>query len=292
MEQKLSALIVGGDRRFLRLSALLQKRYTVSMLGFSKKYTMPQGVTHLFHLHEVSAPPSLLILPLPISRDQQTVNAPLSEEPLILSRVLDLCGPNTVVAGGLFSTAKKACFGRKLHTFDYGVQPDFLNGNATLTAQGAFKLLQREIQEPLLGKNILITGYGRIGSRLSHLLKTFGASVIVALRKEEDRKKAAFAGISSSFYPISDAVLKKADIIINTVPSPVIGKEEIQKTKPRAFFLELASAPFGIDQNAVQNSGRIFRKALSIPSDYYVEEAAELIYREIVKQSLERRENE
>ncbi len=289
MEQKLSALIAGGDRRFLRLSALLQNRFTVSVLGFSEEYTLPYGVKRLSHLHEVSAPPSLLILPLPISRDQQTVNAPLSKEPLPLSQVLDLCGPYTLVAGGLFSTITEEMKHRSLPFFDYGIQPDFLNENATLTAKGALTLLQQKKSEPLLRKNILITGYGRIGSRLSHLLKTMGASVTVALRKEEDRRKASVYGIRSTFYPVSDIIWENADMIINTVPSSVIGKEEIQKTKPDAYFLELASAPFGIDQKAVEESKRSFEKALSIPSDYYPDEAAKCIYRQIEKMLSERR---
>ena len=133
-------------------------------------------------------------------------------------------------------------FGGKI--IDYSKYDDFLQKNAHLTAEATVSFLHSLTKESLFGKRVFVSGYGRIGSELCDILKCLGAQVCANARSESKISKMEKKGILPS--PLVDAV--NADIIINTVPSPIFSKELIDKIPQNTVIIELASHPYGFEE--------------------------------------------
>ena len=110
-----------------------------------------------------------------------------------------------------------------------------------------------------------ITGYGRIAGFTADMLMKLGADVTVFARNDLQLLKAELSGAKA--YSISDINDKicNFDVVINTVPSVVISKTAIEKSNKSCFFIEAASAPYGIDSDSCALYGRTLIKAFSLP---------------------------
>lgn len=126
----------------------------------------------------------------------------------------------------------------------YWADPVYAIENAALTAEGAAELVMRRLPGALQGAEILIVGYGRIGSMLADRLALLGAHVTVAARRPESRAEARARGHASVDIT---ALPDDCDAIINTVPAPILTGDF-----GGALCLDLASAPGGwADRTAV-----------------------------------------
>jgi dipicolinate synthase subunit B len=147
--------------------------------------------------------------------------------------------------------------------------------NAALTAQGAAALLKKE--RPLTGARVLVLGWGRVGSLTAEALRREGASVTAAARRRESRTWAEARGFPAADTEALDPIWKDFDIIVNTVPSPILTEERLALTGPDVLLLELASDPGGIDAAAARGLGRRYLAARGLPGKYAPARAAELL---------------
>lgn len=120
--------------------------------------------------------------------------------------------------------------------------------------------------------NICILGYGKIGSMLYKKLKDKNI-VFIGVKKEDDLK------LDNSFLTTDikqiEKVFKKCDLIINTVPNHII-EDKILK-KYNKVFLDIASYPYGVDQDKVSKYPFYYQQYLSIPSKYAPERAGKIL---------------
>ncbi len=109
--------------------------------------------------------------------------------------------------------------------------------NAALTAEGALELLMRRSNRALAGMEVLVAGFGRIGSFLAGMLASLGAHVTVAARSEKARAAARARGYDAvdiaNIPPVFDGV-------VNTIPAPVLSGDY-----GGALCIDLASEPGG-----------------------------------------------
>ena len=147
--------------------------------------------------------------------------------------------------------------------------------NAALTAEAAAALLGRERE--LAGARVLLLGWGRVGSLTAEALRRAGATVMAVDRSEEKRAWAAARGFSATDTEMLDAFLSDADVIVNTIPAPMLTGSRIRGTKPEALLVELASAPGGIDAAAAREQGRRYLAAPGLPGKYAPERAARIL---------------
>lgn len=153
---------------------------------------------------------------------------------------------------------------------DYSSDETFLLENAYITAQCAIRRTLEDIDSVIYGKNALVIGYGRIGKYLASMLKSLGAVVFVLARREESLKDAELSGMRPC--RISDIDPKSIDLIYNTVPCKIIGKDISDNFSDDALIMELASGGGGFeDENAAV-------KALGLPGKYMPKSAAKAIY--------------
>lgn len=146
--------------------------------------------------------------------------------------------------------------------------------NAILSAEGALYAAMRQADFSVGKSSCLVIGFGRIGKALTGMLRGLGAQVIVAARREESRI-AAGDGIAIGEIPL---YLPNMQLIFNTVPSPILGKEWISLINPDALMIELASAPYGIDLSAAQEMHLRAWGEWGIPGRYCPKAAAELLF--------------
>ena len=131
--------------------------------------------------------------------------------------------------------------------------------------------------QEIAGKTVGIIGCGQIGFRTAKLFQAFGAKVLAYARHEREEVKAA--GIE---YVSLDQLLAESDIVSLHTPNNaetrgMIGKEQIAKMKPTAYFINCARGPI-VDNAALAealNAGSIAGAAIDvydmeppIPSDY------------------------
>ena len=157
----------------------------------------------------------------------------------------------------------------------YARSENYLVANAALTAQAVPALLAGE--RALRGARVLILGWGRVGSLTAEALRAEGAAVTAAARRAESRTWALARGFAAIDMEDMDAALSGFDMIINTVPAPVLTEARIALTDPGALRVELASSPGGIDAAAAREQGRRYLGANGLPGKYAPAMAAEIL---------------
>ena len=157
----------------------------------------------------------------------------------------------------------------------YARREEYQIANAQLTAEGAIALLRPETG--LSGAHVLLLGYGRIARLLARELQKAGALVTAAARSAEQRAWAEAEGIEAlPLDALSDA-LDRFDVIIGTIPAPVLTEPLLALVRKDALLLELASAPGGIDAAAAHERGLRYIRAPGLPAKYAPERAAVIL---------------
>lgn len=193
--------------------------YRLKQLGIQIAPTPDQSVTHL-------------LLPIPSFDDAGNIrgNGPISS-------LLDKLSTNiTVIGGNLTHPSLEG-----LSCIDLLKDPKYLAENASITAHCALRLAMMELPCILKDCSALVTGWGRIAQCLAQLLRSVGAKVTVAARKEENLAIAHALGFSIA--SIKDLQPANYRIIFNTVPAMVIPAQEYSQD---SLKIDLASSK-GID---------------------------------------------
>ena len=157
----------------------------------------------------------------------------------------------------------------------YARREEYQIAIARLTAEGAIALLRPETG--LSGAHILLLGYGRIARLLARELQKAGALVTVAARSGEQRAWAEAEGIEALPLDALSGALDRFDVIIGTIPAPVLTEPLLALVRKDALLLELASAPGGIDAAAAHERGLRYIRAPGLPAKYAPERAAVIL---------------
>ena len=211
------------------------------ILSRDRRNTVRSG----FLFSSSDAPPDLLLLPIPATRDGISLNdTPYSLE---------------IFQKRLSQTEKKP------RLIGYGACPDilafsdyldlskdekFVSANAELTAEGGLYLLQKALcrQGLSLSETVaVILGYGRIARAIAARLAANHAQILIGARRKDAREAAQSAGYlpfdctDRTFFLERGRLLfaDRAHILINTVPERSV--IELTKKMPSPLFaLELS----------------------------------------------------
>lgn len=157
----------------------------------------------------------------------------------------------------------------------YARREEYQIAIARLTAEGAIALLRPETG--LSGAHILLLGYGRIARLLARELQKAGALVTAAARSGEQRAWAEAEGIEALPLDALSGALDRFDVIIGTIPAPVLTEPLLALVRKDALLMELASAPGGIDAAAAHERGLRYIRAPGLPAKYAPERAAVIL---------------
>ncbi len=254
--------VVGGDPRYAALSRLLEDDgHTVHAFALERA----EGIRCEAGLAEAHLA-DCVILPLPAAGEGGALNAPLSARPHSLPEVLDALRPGTLVCAGMVRPELQAMAReRGLVLRDYFAREELALLNAVPTAEGAIQLAMEEMPITIHGARALIVGFGRVGQALAPRLQALGARVTVAARRVEARALARSMGFATERLAGLAEWLCAYDLVVNTVPAPVLGVEELSALREGALVLDLASRPGGVDLISAAALGVRCVWALSLP---------------------------
>jgi len=249
-----SFAVVGGDKRNIALAEMLFKLgHRVKLYGFiNYERETPMQCKNIY---EVISGAEYVIGPIPCAHGG-VLNAPFHNGPLLVDDLFRLIKPTqTLIAGYIkpetFLVAEK--YG--VNVIDMLSREELLVHNAIPTAEGAIKIAIEETDITLHGNNMLVIGYGRIGTVLSGMLRGMGAVVSTVVNSSRGAALAKSCGHRVVNFEDMELQLKEADVIFNTVPKILLDKRNMKHISKNTLIIDLASPPYGVDVNAARDFG-------------------------------------
>ena len=247
-------LIIGGDSRIEYLGkALTGDGFEVRT--FSGSEPLKNAVDRA----------DAIVLGLPASKNDKTVDAPGIKEEIFIKDLFKLAGKNKLLLAGKMSEGMKAVadvFG--VRWVDYFMRDELEILNAVPTCEGAVQIAMEELPVTLFGSNAVVTGFGKVGEPLAVMLKHLGANVTVCARRASQRAKARTMGIRAVDFSYFGELMTDSDVVFNTVPEKIIGGNELM-TAQNALIIDLASKPGGVDMEKAKDAGVKVIWALGLP---------------------------
>lgn len=266
--------VIGGDERMKYLAqSIAADGYPVCVCGLEKLGTC-RGAAEC-DLPQLAAKSSVILLPLPATKDGLFLNAPYAENEIRLDDDFARFFMHKTVCGGMLQrlTASSSLW-REIEPEDYYRREELAVGNAIPTAEGAVGIAIREYPGTINGAKCLITGFGRIGKNLAIILRGMGAEVFCAARKKADLMQMRAFGVQPLTYR---EIGRRFDLIFNTVPAKVLTSPVLMQQTRDTLIIELASAPGGIDLKRAEELHLHVIDAPSLPGRVAPKTAAEYI---------------
>lgn len=268
--------VIGGDKRQIAMAeSMSSDGCNVYVVGFEKANFYNKVIkTTLDKAIEKS---EYIILPLPVTKDYITLNAPFSESSIPINNEL----AQKLKSKKVFCAMKSKLVQisevwNDILLYDYFEREEFTVRNAVPTAEGAIEIAIHEYLGTINGSRCLVAGFGRIGKILAKILKAMGANVTVSARKQED-----LAWIESLGYKSvkTSKILQKSkyDIVFNTIPNLIFNAHTLELCAKDTIIIDLASLPGGVDFEAATRLGIKSIQALSLPGKVAPKTAGEII---------------
>jgi dipicolinate synthase subunit A len=207
----------------------------------------------------------IIIGPIPFSKGH-ILNMPYFKETITLADLFSAMRPGQILTGGRFnSDALRLAEKNGITAIDLLDREEMAVLNAIPTAEGALQIAMESSVKTIHSSNVLVAGFGRIGKILSKFLYGLGANVYASARKYEDLSQIRAYGYHAVSYPNLNEILPNIDIIFNTVPFAVFEESSILCMKKGVIAIDLASKPFGFDDQACSKAGVKLIFAPSLP---------------------------
>ncbi len=261
--------LIGGDlRQMVTARTLAAEGCEVAVFAMDTYAGDWGGVTRAADLQSAVGGADLVILPLPVTQDDERLHCPLTRNTVLLTDVFDALTPGQRVVGGKIDAHVRTLAERRgIPITDYLQREELAVANAVPTAEGALAIAMAEVPYTIHGARCLILGYGRVAKALAKTLSAVGAVVTVAARKPQDLAWIDVGGqipLAISDLMQGDTPLSY-DIVFNTVPEQIVGADLLARLPDDVLLLDLASAPGGFDHEWAKEHGYHVIWALSLP---------------------------
>lgn len=259
--------VIGGDIRMIYCARELASRgYEVGFCGFDTGRTDCKDAVRCRTVKDAVKGAAVVILPVPYSFDGCRINAPFSSSEIRVDEVLEAANPTQLVLAGVCSKGfmeKTDALGYSV--IDYMKDEELTVKNAIPTAEGALELAMKELPVTVHGTKTLVLGYGRVGRAVASAFSALHSSVTVCARRRDALAWALAEGYRTADLKDVCRAVSDNDIIINTVPAPVVDNNVLSFVRADALIIDLASVPGGVDFEAASHYGLKAVHALSLP---------------------------
>lgn len=278
MDKIKSFLFAGGDERQLYAADKLKKMgYETAAAGFEK---YDGAVPYKAESVEKAYIYDAVVLPVPLTRDGENINAPFSENVISIASFSEFFGKGkNVFCGKMSDDIKKLFSGNKI--YDCYSREDFQLLNAVPTAEGIAEIALRELPITVNGAKIFVLGFGRTGKAIGELLKAMGADVIIGARRASVLAEAEKTGFKAVNISDDFEIPSKIRMAVNTVPARILSEKHLKQLKG-CLYAEAASAPYGIDLEKARAVGVKTILASGLPGKIAPESAGEIIAKTII----------
>lgn len=286
IHKKYTFSLLGGDRRQdVIANELIKRGHRVKLFGLAEYSLCCSGAEIYQSAEKAIAEGDVIILPLPVTRDNNHLSA---QSVLKLDEIIKLATKYNVkhILGGIMPVEfTRCCNACGIDTYDYYKDLTLQEKNALPSAEGALMIAMENTEITVSGMKVLISGYGRIGSLLASILKNLGASVTVAVRRDEVLCDVLMSGYKATKIDLSSAsgfaANENYDVIFNTVPNIIFTDKVIEGIKNKPLYIEIASQPGGIDITQARKAGIKTVFAPSLPGKYSPISAGRYIFETI-----------
>jgi len=269
--------VLGGDERSVHVvGRLLRDGHEVRTYQMERAH----GVEHTAcpTPEAALAGAGCVVLPVPLSTTPGVLSAPFGAGELPLAELWPRLPAGVPVFAGAVKPAERAqAEEHGIVVTDLLTVEELAVKNAALTAEGALAVLIQETDRCLMGQPILIIGAGRIGKLLGLRLRALGADVTVSARKDSDLAWCRALCLGAADTRELELILPRFSCVVNTVPSPVLSGDRLERMPHGAMVLELASKPGGVDLAAAAKCGVRVVNAGGLPGKTAPQSAAEAI---------------
>ena len=234
----INIVFIGGDARMIYAAKALSERYGCFLYGFGDSGCgLPS--------HSPGAKYDIAVLPVVAGNGEiKLMSGGNSADCGIIAEMLGTGA--AVFAGRAPEMLKSVCAEHRFSLYDYLEREELAVLNAQATAEGAVGIAVNELPGTVRGSSALVLGFGRIAKLTARCFSALGADVTVAARKKADLAWAE----ACSYKPVDitdasafSAALGTADVILNTVPAPILSGSAAAAVRPDAALIELASVP-------------------------------------------------
>ena len=249
--------IIGGDLRSVRLAEnYVAEGNTIYTFGL-ENYNWKENTTSSSeeknseivlceNLSEAMEKSNIVIGGIPFSRDGVKLNAPFARKEILIEDFKKNLNGKKFFAGRIleenFCPEENASeYKPKIQMYDLLKDDELTILNAIPTVEGAIKIAIDEREETIHESNVLVCGYGRIGKIACDRFSKLGANVYCTARKETDLAWIREKRFIPLTYPEVINFASRFDIVINTVPTLIIKKEELDACNKDVLLIELAS---------------------------------------------------
>ncbi len=170
---------------------------------------------------------------------------------------------------------------RGCESFDLAADEALTIKNACLTAEGALSLFMNETSSSVAGSDILVIGSGRVARCVCSAFSALGARVTMMARSKRELVWAEVSGWRRADLKNEPerlaALAARRGAVINTVPARTLDGASLDKIRPGTLFIDLASAPYGIEEDEASARGIKLIRAGGLPGKYAPASSAEII---------------
>ncbi|HHT97870.1 MAG TPA: dipicolinate synthase subunit DpsA [Clostridiales bacterium] len=274
--------LFGGDQRIVCVGKLLlDLGYFISTFDLSDKIAHPNCHNALSY-SELFNKSSVLIGPIPFSKNKKNVFSCNKECIYSLNEILELLDSNHIlIAGSIPKATSNYCDDNSIQYIDLIQNENIAILNAIATAEGTIMEAIKSSSINLHSSKCLIIGYGRCGKILANKLKALDATISITARSVEALSYAYSYGFKTIHMDYILQKLHEFDFIFNTVPALILDKEALDKIKQNCTIIDIASAPGGIDFDYANQINLNAKLCLGLPGKVAPETSAKIIVNEI-----------
>jgi dipicolinate synthase subunit A len=250
--------VIGGDARQLEIiRKLTELDAKLSLIGFEQlDHAFTGAVKEKIEDIDFSNTDAI-ILPVPGTSLEGQIETIFSNEKVILTEPILSSTPAhcTVYSGisnaylnGIISQSKR----RLVQLFD---RDDVAIYNSIPTVEGTIMLAIQHTDFTIHGSNINVLGLGRVGMSVARTFAALGAKIKVGARKSEHIARITEMGLTPFHLQDLQQAVCDTDILINTIPIPIVTAAVISKMPAHTLIIDLASKPGGTDFRYAEKRG-------------------------------------
>lgn len=222
----------------------------IALGGDGRTEFMAQSLTDKGFPTEISDSLSALenadavILPLPYTADNIHIKG---TEITVDDFASSIDKNKTVFIGKADEKIKNSLNARGIEFYDYNARDEFAQKNAVPTAQGVLSFVLSNTDVTLSSLKIAVFGYGKCGKAICKIFRNLGAEVMSFSRRYASAADAESDGMKAFLIKDAQNLADSADIIVNTVPVMILGRDFIDKMRPNSLLIDVSSYPYGFD---------------------------------------------
>ncbi|KGX88394.1 dipicolinic acid synthetase subunit A [Pontibacillus litoralis] len=253
-----TVVMMGGDARQLEIiRRLCEWDANVLLVGFDQ---LDHGFTGAKQVTMEDLDPKqsdALILPVPGTNDQGEMETIFSKKPIVLQkewlqRTPEHCIVFTGITNPYLTSIAKETNRTLVSLFN---RDDVAIYNSVPTVEGTIMMAIQHTDYTIHSSDVIVLGIGRVGMSVARAFSALGAKVKVAARKSEDLARAHEMALEPILIQELKEHVQHSDIVINTIPAPVITANVLQNMKSSTFVIDLASKPGGTDFRYAEKRG-------------------------------------